>query len=172
MLAPFIHIGGQITARMDCDLPPGVGGSLVTDLMICHTLHARGWKGIVEFDCRPIRTTTTPAGLKLFLRHSTAYWRMLEQKVAIYQSDPIIKRIRAALDQSGGSELEAVLRASQQGSGVVGAVGTLTKGFTSFEAASGVDTDVIEAHAYRLIQIAAGTHEQGAALFAGTPWRP
>jgi xylose isomerase len=170
MLAPFVHFGGQITARMDCDLPPGVGGSLVTDFAICYLLHSRNWQGIVEFDCHPIRTTTTATGLKLFLKHSTAYWRMLEKKVTIYQNDPIVRKIRAALDQKAGAELESVMRASQQGSGVVNAVGALTRGFKSFEAASAIDTDVIEAHAYRLIQIAAGMHEEGASLFAGTPW--
>ena len=170
MLSPFIHIGGQIPARMDCDLPPGVGGSLVTDFMICYTLHSRGWQGVVEFDCRPIRTTTTGNGLKLFLKHSTGYWRMLESKIATYQADPIMKKIRAALDQKSGSGLDGVLEASRQGKGVVAAVGSLTKGFKSFEAASGIDTDVIEAHIYRLIQIVSGTEKQGAELFAGTPW--
>ena len=170
MLAPFIHFGGQITARMDCDLPPGVGGSLVTDMMTCHLLRSRGWQGIVEFDCHPFRTTTSAAGLKLFLAHSAAYWRMLEKKSDIYMNDPIIRKMRSALDQKGGTELEAVMRASQKGSGVVGAVGALTRGFKSFEAASQIGTDVIEAHAYRVIQIAAGMQDEGAALFAGTPW--
>jgi hypothetical protein len=170
MLAPFIHIVGQIPARMDCDLPPGVGSSLVTDFMICYTLRSRGWQGIVEFDCRPIRTTTTGAGLKLFLKHSTAYWRMLEKKVETYEADPIIKKIRGALGQGSGADLDAVMQASRKGTGVVAAVGKLTRGFKSFEAASGIDTDVIEAHIYRLLQIVSGTEKEGAALFAGTNW--
>ena len=46
----------------------------------------------------------------------------------------------------------------------------LTRSFDSFEATSKVDTDVIEAHVYRLLQIVTGTHQEGAALFTGTPW--
>jgi len=170
MLAPFIHFGGQIPARMDCDLPPGVGSVLTADFMICNMLHERGWDGIIEFDCRPIRTTTTPEGMRMFLKHSTLYWRMLEGKVKIYQSDPIIAKIKSDLDQTPSKELEAVVSAVQKGKGVVGAVESLTKSFTSFEAISEINTDGIEAHIYRLIQILTGTHEEGAVLFNGTRW--
>ncbi len=170
LLAPFVHFGGQIPGRMDCDLPPGVGGSMLADFMVCHLLHSRGWEGVVEFDCRPMRTTTTALGMKLFLKHCTGYWRMLEQKAEIYRNDPIMARIRARLDQEPGGGLQAVLAAAQAGKSVVSAVQDLAAGFRSFESVSGLETDAVEAHVYRLLQILSGTHEQGAALFAGTPW--
>ncbi len=170
MLAPFIHFGGQIPARMDCDLPPGIGSSLTSDFMICNLLHERNWDGIVEFDCRPIRTTTNPDGMKMFLKHCTLYWRILEEKVKAYQSDPIISKIKAELNQTPSEELQAVVTATKNGKGVVSAVEALTKSFSSFEATSEIDTDVIEAHIYRLIQIITGTQEMGAVLFKGTRW--
>ncbi len=170
MLAPFVHFGGQIPARMDCDLPPGLGGSMLADFMICHLLHSRGWSGIVELDCRPMRTTTTAAGMKLFLKHSVGYWRMLEGKVELYRDDPVMRKIRAELEQTERAELQAVLEASRSGKGIVGAVGRLTSSFQSFGAASKIDTDAVEAHVYRLIQILTGTHREGEAIFAGTRW--
>jgi xylose isomerase len=170
MLAPFIHFGGQIPARMDCDLPPGIGGSIIADFMICNTLKERKWDGIIEFDCRPIRTTTTADGMKMFLRHSVLYWKMLEKKVSIYHSDPIIAKIKAELNQPESDELSAVVSAVQKGAGVVKAVQALTKSFSSFEAVSEINTDVIEAHIYRVIQILTGTHEEGAMMFNGTHW--
>jgi xylose isomerase len=170
MLAPFIHFGGQIPARMDCDLPPGIGGSIIADFMICNTLKERKWDGIIEFDCRPIRTTTTADGMKMFLRHSVLYWKMLEKKVNIYHSDPIIAKIKAELNQPESGELSAVVSAVQKGAGVVKAVQALTKSFSSFEAVSEINTDVIEAHIYRVIQILTGTHEDGAMMFKGTSW--
>lgn len=170
MLAPFIHFGGQIPARMDCDLPPGIGGSLIADFMICNTLKERKWDGVIEFDCRPIRTTTTADGMKMFLKHSVLYWKMLEKKVSIYHSDPIIAKIKAELNQPESSELSAVVSAVQKGAGVVKAVQALTKSFSSFEAVSEISTDVIEAHIYRVIQILTGTHEEGAMMFKGTSW--
>jgi xylose isomerase len=171
MLAPFLHFGGQIPARMDCDLPPGLGGSMLADFMICYLLHSRGWDGVIEFDCRPMRTTTTARGLKLFLKHSVGYWKMLEQKVRLYEQDPVIEKIRAHLEQPPGKELEAVMQAAKQGRGLVSAVQALNRSFSSFQSVAGVDTDAVEAHAYRLIQILTGTHEQGAAIFSSTPWQ-
>ena len=171
MLAPFVHFGGQIPGRMDCDLPPGVGSSLAADFMICYTLHSRGWQGVVEFDCRPIRTTTSAAGVNLFLKHSVQYWRMLEGKVERFDSDPIMQKILAALNQPESAELAAVQAALTSGQGMVDAVARMTAAFTSFEDAGAVDTDVIEAHLYRLIQILTGTEKEGAAIFENTPWR-
>ena len=170
MLAPFVHIGGQIPARMDCDLPPGVGGSLLADFMVCNLLHSRGWQGIIEYDCRPMRTTTTGRGMKLFLKHCVAHWKMLEDKVAAYQEDPIVSKIRAELDQEPGKELKTLMEAVRSNKGVVQAVSNLTRSFESFEAASRIDTDAIEAHVYRLIQIVTGMQEAGRGMFSGTPW--
>lgn len=170
MLAPFIHFGGQIPARMDCDLPPGIGGSIIADFMICNTLKERKWDGIIEFDCRPIRTTTTADGMKMFLRHSVLYWKMLEKKVSIYHSDPIIAKIKAELNQPESDKLSAVVSAVQKGAGVVKAVQALTKSFSNFEAVSEINTDVIEAHIYRLLQILTGIEEEGAMMFKGTNW--
>lgn len=170
MLAPFIHFGGQIPARMDCDLPPGVGGSLIADFMLCNLLHERGWDGVIEFDCRPMRTTTTARGMKVFLKYATNYWRMLEKKVAVYQNDPIISKIRAELNQEPSAELKALMCAVERGQDIASAVQNLDKAFTSFEDVSKVDTDAIEAHIFRVIQILTGTQEEGADLFAGTPW--
>lgn len=170
MLAPFLHFGGQIPGRMDCDLPPGVGSSLASDFMICHTLHSRGWDGIVEFDCRPMRTTTSDAGVKLFLRHSVGYWRMLEAKIEVFDDDPIMQNIRAELAQTPSDKLRAIDAALASGQGMVDAVAALTGAFGSFEEAGEISTDVIEAHIYRLIQILTGTEDEGAAIFVGTPW--
>jgi xylose isomerase len=170
MLAPFMHFGGQIPARMDCDLPPGIGSSLTADFMICNLLHEREWNGIIEFDCRPMRTTTTAEGMKLFLKHSTTYWKMLEKKVNIYHSDPIISKIKADLNQSESTELKDVMSAVHKGTDVVKAVDALTKSFSDFESISKINTDSIEAHIYRIIQILTGTHEEGAVIFDGTPW--
>jgi xylose isomerase len=170
MLAPFIHFGGQIPARMDCDLPPGVGSSLTADFMICNLLHERNWDGIIEFDCRPMRTTTTAEGMKLFLKHSVGYWKMLEKKVNIYDKDPIISKIKAELTQTESAELKSVMSAVHKGTGVVKAVQALTKSFTSFEATSELNTDAIEAHIYRVLQILTGTYEEGASIFEGTRW--
>jgi hypothetical protein len=117
-----------------------------------------------------MRTTTSARGLKMFLKHCVGYWRMLEGKVDLYQSDPIMKKIRAELDRPEGRQLAAVMEALRAGQGLVGAVQGLTRSFRSFEETSRVDTDVIEAHVYRLLQIVSGTHQQGAGLFAGTPW--
>ncbi len=170
MLASFIHFGGQIPGRMDCDLAPGIGGSLTADFMICNLLYERKWNGIVEFDCHPMRTTTTARGLKTFLKHSVNYWRMLENKVRIYQNDPIISKILAELNQKPGAKLKALMTAVAKGQGVVNAVQELSKSFKSFEAVSEINTDAIEAHIYRVIQILTGTYEEDACLFDGTPW--
>lgn len=170
MLAPFVHFGGQIPGRMDCDLPPGIGGSILADFMVCCLLHSRGWQGVVEYDCRPMRTTTSARGLKMFLKHCVGYWRMLEGKVDLYQSDPIMRKIRAELDRPEGRQLAAVMEALRAGRDLAGAVQGLTRSFRSFEETSRVDTDVIEAHVYRLLQIVSGTHQEGTGLFAGTPW--
>lgn len=170
MLAPFMHFGGQITGRMDCDLPPGVGSSLASDFMICQTLHSRGWDGVVEFDCRPMRTTTTASGMNLFLKHAVTYWRMLEKKIDVYNSDPVMKKIRAELDREPGAELRAVHTALTRGEGIVSAVGALAGAFDSFAAVNELGTDVIEAHIYRLLQILTGTEEESKAIFSDTPW--
>lgn len=170
MLAPFIHFGGQIPGRMDCDLPPGIGGSLLADFMVCYLLHSRGWKGIIEYDCRPMRTTTTAQGMKLFLKHCVAYWKLLESRVAEYQEDSIVAKIRAALDQKPGEELDAVMKAVRSGKAVVPAVNNLFQHFDSFQATSEINTDAIEAHVYRLIQIVTGTKESGKAIFTNTSW--
>ncbi|MCX6791006.1 MAG: hypothetical protein NTV62_02310 [Candidatus Gribaldobacteria bacterium] len=170
MLAPYIHFGGQIPGRMDCDLPPGIGSSLTADFMICNLLHEREWNGVVEFDCRPMRTTTTAEGMKLFLKHSTNYWKMLEKKVNICHSDPIISKIKAELNQIESTELKDVMSAVHKGTNVVKAVNTLIKSFGDFEYISKINTDSIEAHIYRTIQILTGTHEEGAVIFDGSRW--
>lgn len=170
MLAPFIHFGGQIPARMDCDLPPGVGSSLTADFMICNLLNERNWNGIIEFDCKPMRTTTTAEGMKLFLKHSVGYWKMLEKKVALYQSDPIIAKIKTGLNQPESAKLKRIMAAVQQDKLVVPAVKALTASFSSFDAVSGINTDAIEAHIYRVLQILNGTYEEGASIFKGTRW--
>ncbi len=170
LLAPFVHFGGQVPGRMDCDLAPGVGGSLVTDLMICHLLKSHGWDGIIELDCRPMRTTTSDAGMALFLRHAVGYWRMLEAKAAVMATDPILAKIEAALSQEPSAELTAVMRASQVGSSLVSAVTNLEAGFPGFATITKIGTDAIEAKAYRLIQIAAGWETVGKWIFEDTPW--
>ncbi|MDD5146234.1 MAG: hypothetical protein PHN39_00575 [Candidatus Pacebacteria bacterium] len=170
LLAPFIHFGGQIPARMDCDLAPGIGSVLASDFMICLMLKERSWDGVIEFDCRPVRTTTTVEGLKLFLLHCVDYWRMLEDKVKIYQADPIIANIRVALDKSYSAELEDVFQASECDGNIVAAVASLAKKTPTFEDVAKINTDANEAHAYRIGQILTGMQKRGTKMFDGTPW--
>ncbi len=170
MLAPFIHFGGQIPARMDCDLPPGIGSSFTSDFMIFKHLIEREWDGIIELDCRPMRTTTTPEGMKLFLKHSVNYIRKMEKKVNIYLTDPIMSKIRVELDQEEGGVLRALMQSVREGGIIVDYVNALEKKFHGFEAISKIDTDAIEAHIYRTIQIIMGTQEEDKDMFEGTRW--
>jgi xylose isomerase len=153
MLAPFIHFGGQIAGRMDCDLPPGFGSNVYTDFMIVLTLNRRGWNGVVEFDCRPPRTTTTCQGLTAFLNNAVAYWRMLEEKVNEYFADKKAADLEAALTLPEDPTVAKLLKAAS----VTGGVGELRAGFKGFAAAAGVNTDVIEAYQQRVMAIITGT---------------
>jgi xylose isomerase len=153
MLAPFIHFGGQIAGRMDCDLPPGFGSNVYTDFMIVLTLNRRGWNGVVEFDCRPPRTTTSCQGLTGFLNGAVGYWRMLEDKVAAYFADPQIADLENALMAAEDSTVAGLLAASSVTSGV----SQLRAAFKGFRAAADVNTDVIEAYQRRVMGIITGT---------------
>ena len=153
MLAPFIHFGGQIAGRMDCDLPPGFGSNVYTDFMIVLTLNRRGWKGVVEFDCRPPRTTTTCPGLTAFLNNAVAYWRMLEEKVNVYFADKKAADLEAALTAPEDPTVAKLLKASS----VIAGVGQLRADFKGFAAAAAVNTDVIEAYQQRVMAIITGT---------------
>jgi xylose isomerase len=153
MLAPFIHFGGQIAGRMDCDLPPGFGSNVYTDFMIVLTLNRRGWNGVVEFDCRPPRTTTSCQGLTGFLNGAVGYWQMLEDKVAAYFADKHIAELEGALMAAEDSTVASLLTASS----VTKGVGQLRAGFKGFAAAANVNTDVIEAYQRRVMGIITGT---------------
>lgn len=78
-LAPFLHFGGQIAGRMDCDMLPFMGDYHATNLQCWLALQRYGWDGVIELDCRPLRTTTTLAGLQAGLKRSVGYIRRLEQ---------------------------------------------------------------------------------------------
>jgi hypothetical protein len=152
MLAPFIHFGGQIAGRMDCDLPPGFGSNVFTDFMIVLTLNRRGWNGVIEFDCRPPRTTTSRQGLVAFLNSAVGYWRMLEEKVAKYFADAQIADLEAALMADEDIAVGQLLTASS----VTEGIGKLRADFKGFAAAAEVNTDVIEAYQQRVMSIITG----------------
>jgi xylose isomerase len=154
MLAPFIHFGGQIGGRMDCDLPPGFGSNVYTDFMIVLTLNRRQWNGVVEFDCRPVRTSTSLGAVKSFLNGCVGYWRMLEDKVAQYFADRQAAELEAALTAPENPIVAELLSASGS---VSGAVGRLRAGFKGFATAAEVNTDVIEAYQRRVMAVITGT---------------
>lgn len=158
MLAPFIHFGGQIAGRMDCDLPPGFGSNLFTDFMICLTLQRQEWKGVIEFDCRPPRTTTTVQGLINFLNGAVGYWETLEGKVADYFKDDQIAELEGALTEEDGHTMDNLLVASGMMNTpvIIKEVDALRANFKGFTAAAGVNTDVIEAYQRRVRQIITG----------------
>lgn len=150
-LADFIHFGGQIPARTDCDLPPGWGGSIYDDFMLCLMLHQRGWRGVVEFDCRPARTTTTVRGLSRFLQNAVDYWRSLERKVEVYLDDPVIQELEGELGDSITPE------APTDPTEMVVWSGNLTGGrLDALQVARAVNTDAIEAYQARVLKIVMG----------------
>ena len=148
MLARFIHFGGQINGRMDCDLPPGFGGNVYADFMVALILQQHGWEGVIEFDCRPTRTTTTVEGLAEFAKWCEYYWRMLEHRVAIYIDDPKTIALEAIFAEQ--SLVQAQLDMAVLGGGdVVEKFNNLHEnaaagGPGSIEAAGVINTDTIE----------------------------
>jgi len=74
------------------------------------------------------------------------------------------------LTQTESAELKSVMSAVHKGTGVVKAVQALTQSFTNFDEISEINTDAIEAHIYRVLQILTGTYEEGASIFEGTRW--
>jgi len=61
-LADFIHWGGQIPGRLDCDLPPYWGDNDLANSLSVFALERAAWDGVIELDCRPPRTTVTEGG--------------------------------------------------------------------------------------------------------------
>jgi hypothetical protein len=156
MLAPFIHFGGQIPGRMDCDLPPGWGSNLYTDFMLCLTLHRRNWQGVIEFDCRPPRTTVTVDGLAKFLARACNYWLMLEHKVQTYFNDPVIAELEKELDRLPSDQLLEVLDNLEMKASVLEPVQALQQGFLGLAAAAAVNTDCIADYQERVSRILQG----------------
>ena len=155
LLAPFIHLGGQITGRMDCDSEPGFGGDYYTDFMILLNLQRAGWKGVIEFDCRPERTTTTAEGVIKFLKGCTSYVHFLEAKVQQYFNDAEIQQLESELTRPQTSMLLA-LEAGLANRSVLAEVRELSANFKGFDAAHAVSTDCIQDYARRVKQIVMG----------------
>lgn len=93
-LAPFIHFGGQITGRMDCDMLPFSGDNHYANLACFIALLEYCWTGKIELDCRPLRTTTTISGLLRGLIESVKYIRRMEEKALSAFSNPELRDIR------------------------------------------------------------------------------
>lgn len=161
------HCGGQIAGRMDADFAPGLGGNLLEDFQTMLTLmtHRERWGGVLELDCRPLRTTTTFEGLLTFLKWCVWYLRSIENKVDEYVRDPIIEKI---VDE----RLANVSRADELARDwdPEDVAEELLKDIRPLDALAKIPTDCIEAQAYRTIQIILGWSGLGAWLFNDTPW--
>jgi xylose isomerase len=155
MLADFIHFGGQIPGRMDCDLAAGLGGNIYADFMVCLTLHQRNWQGKVEFDCRPVRTTTGLGGLKDFACWNETYWRMLESRVLYYVNDPVSQSLEYQLGQESPAQHE-IAAAMAEGKSIVPLVQAMQMS-VDFDKASEISTDLIEELWRRRLKAAFGT---------------
>jgi len=131
MLAPFIHFGGQNRRPHGLRPASGFGSNVYTDFMIVPPQPAR-LNGVVEFDCRPPRTTTSCQGLTGFLNGAVGYWQMLEDKVAAYFADKHIAELEGALMAAEDSTVASLLTASS----VTKGVGQLRAGFKGFAAAA------------------------------------
>lgn len=58
---PFFHLGSQRPGMYDCDYPPLVGSvGFKPTVEIFYYLKKVNWKGIVEFDCHPLRGDCKP----------------------------------------------------------------------------------------------------------------
>lgn len=156
MIAPFIHFGGQVSGRMDCDSEPGFGGDYYTDFMIRLNLHRANWNGVVEFDCRPERTTTSAEGLSGFLVGCVDYWRTLEAKVREYLEDEEIQQLEAELDQTPPTELLALAAAVDSKGCVTEALNNMMAKFSGFSSARSADTNMIQTYARRVKKILLG----------------
>ena len=95
---------------------------------------------MLEFDCRPPRTTVTSAGLARFLENAANYWRTLEAAVQVYLGDPSIQELEEQLNRPGEAwDVEE-----------------LQRGFAGFETAAAVDTECIQAYQNRVREILLG----------------
>ena len=173
LIGPCIHFGGQPPCRMDADFAPGLGGSPTDDFHVCKLLHDATYRGFVEFDCRPLRTSASEHAIRLFARQCVAYWRQLEQKVVTFRRDPIIRALQAEIFGEPIAQLEDVLtvtmpNAAADSNVVIDAVNRLP--IRTFAETAAIDTDAIEAFGYRVQQIVCGTHREGATMFCGTRW--
>ncbi len=154
LLANFIHFGGQVPGRMDCDLPPGYGSSFYDDFMVCLSLHESFWGGIVEFDCRPDRNTTTLKGLADFLNGAAEYWRTLESKVVLYFHDEQIRILNDELDRPLTPKVQTVHHQTRSLASHFGeTMPRFLKGGISLDEAAAVETDAIGRYQRRVRQI-------------------
>lgn len=168
------HYGGQIPGRMDADFAPGLGGNYFEDFQTLLVLmtHRKRWGGVLELDCRPLRTTTSFEGLINFFRWCVWYLRTIEDKVDQYVHDPIIRKIDA--------ERRASISLADNSAGDGTCVHTvpeqiaedLLKKVQSLDVIAQIPTDSIETQAYRTIQILLGCAGIGTWLFNETPWAP
>lgn len=57
----FLHVGNQINGQFDNDSPPLVGPEHLREMVyMFYVLQKLGWKGVVEFDCHPLRRELNP----------------------------------------------------------------------------------------------------------------
>ena len=57
----FLHFGSQIKAQFDNDFPPLIGPEgLKETVQMFWMLNQVGWKGVIEFDCHPLRAEGNP----------------------------------------------------------------------------------------------------------------
>jgi xylose isomerase len=57
----FLHFGNQISGQFDNDFPPLVGPDhLKQTVDMFRVLNQLGWRGVVEFDCHPLRCELDP----------------------------------------------------------------------------------------------------------------
>ena len=169
-LISVIHFGGQRAGRMDSDFPPGFGGNIFDDFNIAKLLlaHIDEWGGVVEFDCRPLRTTTEPGQIVNFIKWCIYYWRILEKKVEICLNDPIMEKIEAELAADKSKADETIIYVTDEE--LIKAVENLADATPSLDVLSKLPTDISEAKACRLLQIIMGVEEEGAYVFEGQPW--
>lgn len=153
-LAPFIHFGGQHPGSLDCDLGPFWGSNDLNNLLLFVALARAGWRGVVEYDCRPLRTTITQAGVQHFLDESVAYTRRIEELAEAVACDSIAAELYDELNNEF-DEPEAI-QELRSGSDPLteGSLAEINE--ATLETAAVADTDRFERYAARVKRVMLG----------------
>ncbi|MCL5435995.1 MAG: hypothetical protein M1275_02850 [Patescibacteria group bacterium] len=99
----FLHLGGQIWGQFDNDFPVLVGENKELMVHIFNLLEEYRWKGVLEFDCHPLRSDLA-SGLseeqhleifRQFLTHNAMMTALIERILVprIRQSDPLQEEV-------------------------------------------------------------------------------